>query len=472
VEDRATSGEATYRRLLVPLDGSAEAELALPHALAHAKAFQATLHLIRVVTAFGAATPMAGVELPLEGGIPALGALPEPEADPEVIGATIYLEDVARRLRQEGHTVEVVVRAGPVAAAVLEEASAGGADLVVIAAAPRAGLARLVLGDVADELLRRASCPVLFVRSEPAPEPEAAKRLRNFADDLALAGATLPVPLGLREIPIERIVGTVGRARDLDADFMPLNARRRQDDRFKRIARAMDDGVALPPIQLYKLGYNYYVLDGHHRIAVAKWRGVEEMDADVTEYLSSSNAIQQRVFSERREFERRFGLVRVGATRPGTYPRLREMIEEFAESERRAQGLHGVPVASGADRPPVAGEVGDELKKLAAGWYYTFFQPLAGQIRAKHLGRAFPGERTADILVRLRDFRAEEARLGHEVSWEAALEHFAAAYDSTHPWRGWDLRRSFDLRRFLPTSKRRADVPEAGPETGPGSEVE
>jgi nucleotide-binding universal stress UspA family protein len=448
--ERTAGDEATYRRLLVPLDGSAEAELALPHAVSHARAYGASLLLIRVVPAAAAATPVT-VELPLEGGLPALGALTDDAANPDVIGAAIYLEDVAGRIRAAGVEVEAVVREGAAATTILTEAESGGADLLLIATEVRAGLARLVLGDVADELLRRAPCPIFYVRGEAPVDPGPARRLRNFADDLAQAGAVTPVPLGLREVPLDRIVGSVGRARDLDSDFLPLSAHRRQDERFRRITRAMNEGQALPPIQLYKLGYNYYVLDGHHRVAVARSLGIRELDAEVTEYLSSSNATQQRVFSERREFERRTGLTRVGATRTGTYPRLLEMIEEVAEAERRRQGRETeTPAGAGGE---------DAFKDAARRWYFDFFRPLASQVRKRRLGRAFPGERTADIIVRLRDFRSEEARLGHEVSWERALEHFAAAYDSTHPWRTWDVRRPWDLSRLVPFGRKRVEHP-------------
>src|SRR5262245_7885925 len=182
--ERTGGGDPTYRRLLVPLDGSAEAELALPHAVTHARVYGAMLHLIRVVSTAGSVPPVA-VELPVEGGLPALGALTDDGAGSEVIGATIYLEDVAQRLRDEGLPVEAVVRQGAAAATILAEAEDTGADLLLIAANVRAGLARLVLGDVADELLRRAPCPILYVRSEPPPGVHPARRLRSFADDLA-----------------------------------------------------------------------------------------------------------------------------------------------------------------------------------------------------------------------------------------------------------------------------------------------
>lgn len=439
--DRPASGEATYRRLLVPLDGSADAELSLPHAVAHARAYKARLLLIRVVSSLSAAGSVA-VELSGEGGVQAaLGALATQEPDPQLIAAAIYLEEVAQRLRAEGLTVEAVVREGPVAATILAEADAALTDLIIIAIAVRDGLARLVLGDVADELLRRASCPILYVRTEPSQDG-ATKGLRSFAEDLAQAGAVTAVPLGLREVPIDRIVGSVGRAHDLGPDFVPLSLQRRQDDRLKRVMDAMSSGQALPPLQLHKLGYNYYVLDGHHRVAAARTLGIRELEAEVTEFLSSSNTEQQQVFAERREFERRTGLTRVGATRPGTYPRLLEMIQEHAEANPRAHPAEHSPTAQTETQGAAT-----TFQDVARQWYYAFFQPMARRIRERRLGLAFPGERTADILVRLRDFRAEEARLGHEVSWEAALDHFAIAYGRSPARRGWNLRRFVRLPR-------------------------
>lgn len=457
--DGAAASAATYQRVLVPLDGSTDAELSLPHAVAHALAYRATLHLIRVVSPLASLSAAGSVsfEVGAEGGVPAaLGSLAtaetDPQTDPQAMGAAIYLEEVAQRLRADGLTVSAVVRQGPVAATVLAEAQTAAADLIIIAIAVREGLARLVLGDVADELLRRATCPVLYIRTEPSLQRQPT-RLRSFADDLAEAGAVTPVPLGMREVPIDRIVGSVGRARDLGPDFVPLNAQRRHDDRYKRVADAMAKGQPLPPLQLHKLGYNYYVLDGHHRVAAARALGVRDLEAEVTEFLSSSNAEQQRVFAERREFERRTGLTRVGATRPGTYPRLIEMILEHAGVEHAdAPPRSGSPEAGPAAPPdapfsalPATPE--EAFQDAARQWYVAFFQPLSQRIRARRLGLAFPGERTADILVRLRDFRAEEARRGHDVGWEAALEDFATAYGRSAPRRGWNLRRLVRLPR-------------------------
>ncbi|HEX2032808.1 MAG TPA: universal stress protein [Chloroflexota bacterium] len=460
--------DRTYRRLLVPLDGSPEAEAALSHAVAQARAFGAPIHLIRVVSPVGGSAPLS-VDVPAEAGLSStLGALASEETDPETLGAAIYLNDIARRLRAEGVEVYAVVREGPVAITILAEAADLPADLIIIATEVPSGLvARLVLGSVADELLRSAPCPVLHLRSAaPLTTTRETNRLRNFADDLAAVGAVTPVPLGLREVPVDRITGSVGRTRELGADFRPLDSRRRNDERFARVRQALARGQGLPPLQLYKLGYDYYVLDGHHRVSAARELGIRELEAEVTEFLSSSNTEQQQVFAERREFERLTGLTHVGATRPGTYPRLLEMIREAATFERHIRGApDGHPsrertsppatAADGAgtgDMPqPREGSTGraraapdEAFQEQARHWYYTFFQPLAQQIRAKRLRQSFPGERTADILVRLWDFRTEEARLGHEVSWSMALEHFAAAYSGGQR-RGW----GFDLRRLF-----------------------
>ncbi|MBI3973759.1 MAG: universal stress protein [Chloroflexi bacterium] len=452
----------SYRRILVPLDGSAMAEAALPHAIAQARAFGAALRIVRVVPALpsvsGVPAGVLPVDLPGEAGLPssvlpatALDGSPDDDA---AVGATIYLEDTRRRLETAGATgitVETALRAGPVAATLLAEAAACGAGLIVIATHARSSFSRLVLGSVADELVRNAPCPVVLVRAAPLPEVAPIHGVRSFAEDLAAAGPTMPVSLGIREVPVDRIVGSVGRAHELDAEFRPRSADRRADPRFQRIEEALTAGKALPPLQLYKLGYDYYVLDGHHRVAVARALGIGELEAEVAEYILASDADQQRVFAERRDFERATKLTRVGASRPGTYPILLEMIREYAGTH----GTHGILQANGATahtgsdgRSSTAAYAGDADVEAARRWYVQFFQPMAQRIRSRRLGHSFPGERTADILMRLRDFRREEARLGHEVAWDAALEHFVIAYGRRQPRRRWDL------RRLVPLGKR------------------
>jgi hypothetical protein len=86
--------------------------------------------------------------------------------------------------------------------------------------------------------------------------------------------------LGVRTIALGRIVGTDSRGSDFDRRFTPR--RRDVGERVHALERAFPDGV-YPPIVVYQLGDAYFVVDGHHRVAAARWRGMTTIDADVTE---------------------------------------------------------------------------------------------------------------------------------------------------------------------------------------------
>jgi hypothetical protein len=87
---------------------------------------------------------------------------------------------------------------------------------------------------------------------------------------------------GMRTVLVEQIAGSVGRCSEFDRDFMP--ARASSEERWKRIDRAFHRGEELPTVNLYKVGGFYFVLDGHHRVSVASYHGVEWIDAHVTEF--------------------------------------------------------------------------------------------------------------------------------------------------------------------------------------------
>jgi len=88
--------------------------------------------------------------------------------------------------------------------------------------------------------------------------------------------------LGRRVVEVSRIVGSVDRHREFDRGFMP--ARASMAERWKRVDRAFHRGVELPPVRLYKLGDAYFVEDGNHRVSVARYQGVEWIEAQVTEF--------------------------------------------------------------------------------------------------------------------------------------------------------------------------------------------
>jgi hypothetical protein len=85
---------------------------------------------------------------------------------------------------------------------------------------------------------------------------------------------------------VEKISGSVGRFPEFDQIFMPL--KRSAEVRWKRVDRAFRRDEELPAVSLFQVGSIYFVLDGHHRISVARFHGVEWIDADVTELRATS----------------------------------------------------------------------------------------------------------------------------------------------------------------------------------------
>ena len=90
--------------------------------------------------------------------------------------------------------------------------------------------------------------------------------------------------LGLREVEVSKIVGSVGRHDAFDRGFMPTKAS--VAERWKRVDRAFHRGLELPAVRLYKIGDSYFVEDGNHRVSVAHYQGVETIEADVTEFFA------------------------------------------------------------------------------------------------------------------------------------------------------------------------------------------
>ena len=103
--------------------------------------------------------------------------------------------------------------------------------------------------------------------------------LRSFEEVRKAKGAYNGVRLGTRTVPVEKIVGSVGRHEAFDPDFLPAKAS--LEARWKRIDRAYHRGEDLPPVVLRKLGDDYFVEDGNHRVSVARFQGVEWIDAVV-----------------------------------------------------------------------------------------------------------------------------------------------------------------------------------------------
>jgi hypothetical protein len=87
--------------------------------------------------------------------------------------------------------------------------------------------------------------------------------------------------IGMEDIPVEQIIGTLGRQNDFDHKFRPLKSYLR--DRWVNVYLTLErDGW--PPIIVHKVEGHYYVEDGHHRVSVARWLGMAFIPAKVWAY--------------------------------------------------------------------------------------------------------------------------------------------------------------------------------------------
>jgi nucleotide-binding universal stress UspA family protein len=176
------------RRILVPLDGTAFAERALPLAERLARPAGASLVLVRVDTPVSAVTGLDVVAAPL-----VLNADDVRRAD------AAYLAGVAERLRAAGGEVRTAVLDGDVAGALRDACAREGVDLIVMTSHARGGLARLLLGSTAERVLHDGpGVPVLVARGQEGDAvgheiARVAVVLDEDADTDATVGAALDV---------------------------------------------------------------------------------------------------------------------------------------------------------------------------------------------------------------------------------------------------------------------------------------
>jgi hypothetical protein len=223
-------------------------------------------------------------------------------------------------------------------------------------------------------VVRRQATPDLL------PLEEATRRLRPFERRY----------VGLRPIPLDSVVGTDSRGGDFDRDFLP----RRPDIglRWREVERAYPDGD-FPPITVYQLGDAYFVLDGHHRVAIARQRGMVTIDAEVTELrarwhlrqdadiVELIHAEQQRIFMEESGLERSRPELCINVSRPVGYIELLETIQ--------LHGYHAMLSAGMALDPA----------QISADWLERVYEPTLAAIRREGLDQVYPDATDADLFL-------------------------------------------------------------------------
>ncbi|HEV8632825.1 MAG TPA: DUF4032 domain-containing protein [Chloroflexota bacterium] len=250
------------------------------------------------------------------------------------------------------------------------------------------------------------------------------RKLLPFDAEQARRGAYARADRGLRTIEVVRVVGSVGRTAEFDHRFKYRRGRAPGDaeGRLRRL-RALFEAGRVPPLDLYQIGDDLFVLDGHHRVAVARERGQLEIEAHVVEYVPDRNDPANAVHHERRAFVAATGLGDVHATEPGRYPRLLNRIRDHR---------HELVLATrGAPRPtlsPLAASLPDplpDMREAARGWYAQEYVLVARVLTARGIARRFPERALGDLYGYVCDHRWYlSERRGWDVGIDAALGDF------------------------------------------------
>lgn len=209
---------------------------------------------------------------------------------------------------------------------------------------------------------------------------EVSKRLRAFEQTY----------VGIRPIPVADVVGTVSRVDDFDRDFVPKRSKIQQ--RWQSVEQAFPEGD-FPPIVVYEIDGRYFVVDGHHRVAIARRRGIEFIDAEITRLRSKTPlppdadigaiimAEQHRRFMEESALGQARPESRIEFSRPQGYIELLEhlKIHGFHLMMERAEAL--------------------SMADIAGDWYDRVYLPTVETIHREGLQDHWPEATDADLFL-------------------------------------------------------------------------
>lgn len=237
------------------------------------------------------------------------------------------------------------------------------------------------------------------------------------------------VDRGVQEVPLERIVGTVAREREFNRAFLPRDEKLRQ--RWEDLEELAEGARGFPPVELYRVGDVDFVVDGHHRVSVARAQGQPTIEARVKEFstdvpLSADASIEDVLLKEGLAgFLEATGLVPSTAdefrvTEPNGYERLLDHISVH-------RYYRGIEL-----KRPVSRE------EAVRSWYETVYRPMIETIRKSRILEEFPGRTETDLylftMVHLHHLRQ---RYGPTFPLSRAVRHFELSLSP----RGGRLRR-------------------------------
>ena len=257
------------------------------------------------------------------------------------------------------------------------------------------------------------------VWSKISGQPSTLLSYDEIKEKLRIGG---PIYRGVQTIRLDQIAGSLNRYHEFDRAFLP-----RQDElagRWQSVDRAFYQDIHLPPVVLYKVGQVYFVVDGHHRVSVAREQGQEFIEAEVRECTTRVNLtpdikpedleiLGDKVhFLERTALDRLRPKARIKLTIPDGFDR---MLEHIA--------VHRYFMGLDLQR-------GISEEEAVTHWYDTVYMPIIKVIRGSKILKDFKGKSEGDLYLWVLDHQHFLAEEGQPLqSPEEAAQEFIEKHD-------------------------------------------
>jgi hypothetical protein len=230
---------------------------------------------------------------------------------------------------------------------------------------------------------------------------------------------------GLRNVPLDHIVGSVERYLDFNRAFLPRKDALRQ--RWQAIATLQG---RVPPVKLYQVGDVYCVVDGHHRVSVARQDGALAIKAEVWEYQTRVPLDPETTHEElliKAEYLEFLEHTRLDESRPQQYIELTSL-GGYCELECLI-AAYQVALSQIDERS-------FSFEEAAAYWYDMIYTPVLQIICEKDMLAGLPGRTEADLLVWVLSHQQELSEVyGYTVPLTEAVDHVRTRHSTKWPRR-------------------------------------
>lgn len=198
---------------------------------------------------------------------------------------------------------------------------------------------------------------------------------------------------GLQDVPLERIVGSVGRYNDFTREFLPKN--NDMQDRWARVYAQVHSLEGVPPIDLIQVDDVYFVRDGNHRVSIARQLGFETIEAYVTELQTPVDLepdMTPEMWDNAEAYIRFLEETKLDKNRPN--PTYRILL---SESSHYSGLIEHINLVRHVMETQVNREV--DMEEAAIRWYDTIYQPIVKIISKYDILHYFPSRTEADLYL-------------------------------------------------------------------------